>query len=135
MACGELLRVSAQHMEDSLPCFESTAGTTPALARKLRHPSSDVTVGGAHAETLQRCSGGRSVAVSLLHGAKRAREEDERVFDGREVQVVDPPYDDPVIAGGMLGDDLALEGGEGVGEQRDAAASEFPVEAGEPVRA
>jgi hypothetical protein len=33
-----------------------------------------------------------------------------------DVQGVDSTYDDPVIAGGMLGDDLALEGGEGVGE-------------------
>ena len=48
---------------------------------------------------------------------------------------VDPADDDPVVAGGMLGDDLALEGGEGVGEQRYAAASELPVEAGEAVRA
>jgi hypothetical protein len=45
---------------------------------------------------------------SLLQGAKRAGEEDERVFVGRDVQVVDLPDDDPVIAGGMLGDDLAL---------------------------
>ena len=37
------------------------------------------------------------------------REEDERVVDGRDAQVVDPPDDDPVVAGGMLGDDLALE--------------------------
>ena len=36
---------------------------------------------------------------------------------------------------GMLGDDLTLEGGEGVREQRYAAASELPVEAGESVRA
>jgi hypothetical protein len=51
------------------------------------------------------------------------------------MQVVDLSYDDPVIAGGMLGDDLTLEGGEGVGEQRHTAASDFPVETGESVRA
>ena len=43
--------------------------------------------------------------------------------DGRDVQVVDAPDDDPVVAGGVLGDDLALEGGEGVGEQRYAAVA------------
>jgi hypothetical protein len=46
---------------------------------------------------------------------------------------VDLPDDDPVIAGGMLGDDLAREGGEGVREQRNAAAFQLPVEAGESV--
>jgi hypothetical protein len=40
-----------------------------------------------------------------------------------------------VVAGAMLGDDLALEGGEGVGEQRYAAFPELPVEAGESIRA
>ena len=74
-------------------------------------------------------------SLELSHGAECAGEEDERVFDRRGAQVVDLRHDDPVIAGGMLGDDLALEGGEGVGEQRYAAASELPVEAGESVRA
>lgn len=45
-----------------------------------------------------------------------------------------PAYDDPVIARGMLGDDFAFEGGEGVGE-RYAVVSGFPVEADESVRA
>ena len=46
---------------------------------------------------------------SLLQGAKRAGEEDERVFVGRDVQVVDLPDDDPVIVGGMLGDGTVLD--------------------------
>ena len=49
----------------------------------------------------------------LLQAAESAGEEDERVFDGRDVQVVDPSYDDPVVAGGVLGDDLAFEGRRG----------------------
>ena len=45
------------------------------------------------------------------------------------------PDDDPVIARRVLGDDVALEGGEGVGDQRYAALPKVPVNAGEPVRA
>jgi hypothetical protein len=40
-----------------------------------------------------------------------------------------------VVAGGVFGDDLALEAGEGVGEQWCAAGPGLPVEAGESVRA
>jgi hypothetical protein len=70
-----------------------------------------------------------------LQGAECAGEEDERVFEGRGAHVVDAAYDDPVIARGVLGDDLALECGEGVVEQRYAAGSEFPVETDESIRA
>ena len=58
----------------------------------------------------------RCGSSSLSQGAIFAREEDERVFGGRDVQVVDLRYDDLVIAGGMLGHDFAFDGGEGVGE-------------------
>ena len=54
---------------------------------------------------------------------------------GEVRSVVDAAYDDPVIAGGVLGEDLTLECGEGVGEQWYAVGSEFPVEVGESVRA
>lgn len=54
-------------------------------------------------------SGGRDGLTSLLHGAKRAGEEDERVFSGRDVYMNDLSHDDPVIAGGMLGHDRTLE--------------------------
>ena len=64
--------------------------------------------------------------VSLSQGAERAGEEDEWVFEGRGAHVVDAAYDDPVIAGGVLGDDLTLECGEGVGEQRHAAGVRVP---------
>ncbi|MEA2269100.1 MAG: hypothetical protein QOC64_1710, partial [Solirubrobacteraceae bacterium] len=52
-----------------------------------------------------------------------------------ETQVVHPAYDDPVIAGRMLGDDLAFQHGQGAREQRHAAMSRRPVPAGEAVRA
>jgi hypothetical protein len=77
--------------------------------------------------------GGPFGLALLLQGGECAGEEDERVLDGRDPQVVDPPHDDPVIAGGMFGDDLALEGGQRVREQWYAAVSELPVEAGEAV--
>jgi hypothetical protein len=64
-----------------------------------------------------------------------AGEEDERLLDGRDVQAVDPPHHDPVIAGEMFGDDFTLERGKGIGENRFAAAPAPPVEVGEPVRA
>ena len=85
--------------------------------------SSTASVVGTSAETPLRWEGntvpgGRAVALrSLFQDAECAGEEHERVCDRRYAQVVDAPYDDPVIAGRMLGDDLALEGGEGVGEQ------------------
>ena len=75
-----------------------------------------------------------AVPPSLSQSAIRAGEEDERVFDGCDLQDVDLSYNDPVIAGGMLGDDLAFDGREGVCKQRHTAGSEFPVEAGESVR-
>jgi hypothetical protein len=37
------------------------------------------------------------------------RRRSERVFVGRDVQVVDLPDDDPVIVGGMLGDGTFLD--------------------------
>ncbi len=67
--------------------------------------------------------------LQLSQSAECAGEEDEWVFEGRGAHVVDAAYDDPVIAGGVLGNDLALQCGEGVGEQRYAVCSEFPVEA------
>ena len=42
-----------------------------------------------------------------LQRAEPAGEEDERVFAQRGTQIVDTPYDNPVVACGMLGDDLA----------------------------
>jgi hypothetical protein len=42
--------------------------------------------------------------------------EDERVFARRDAHLAHARHNDPVIAGGVLGDDLALEGGEGVRE-------------------
>jgi hypothetical protein len=85
------------------------------------------------------CAGSRAAwerGLSLSQGAKGAGEEDERVAGhARDAQVVDAPYDDRVIAGGVLGGDSALEGGEGVCEQRSAVASGFPVDVGESVRA
>ncbi len=75
------------------------------------------------------CSGDRRAAsVRYLHGAIGAGEEDEWVLDRGGAHAVDAAYDDPVIACRVLGDDLALERGEGVGEQRYAAVSEFPVQ-------
>jgi hypothetical protein len=44
-------------------------------------------------------------------------------------------YDDRVIAGGMLGNDLTHEAGEGVGQQGYAGVSELQVQAGESVSA
>ena len=52
---------------------------------------------------------------ALSRGAEFAGEEDERLIDRRDAQSIDSPHDDPVVSGGMLGDDLAFEGGEGVG--------------------
>jgi catechol 2,3-dioxygenase-like lactoylglutathione lyase family enzyme len=66
--------------------------------------------------------------------AECAREEDERLIARRDAHLLDLPDDDPVIAGWMLGDDLALKGGEGVREQRHAATPKIPLEIGEPVR-
>jgi hypothetical protein len=102
--------------------------------------SSDATVAGGPAEALpfdgwEQPSGGRAGGLLwLLQGAEFAGEEDERVFARRGVQGVDVSYDDPVVAGGVLGDDLALEEGEGVRQQGYTAAPELPVEAGESVR-
>jgi hypothetical protein len=77
--------------------------------------SSTASVVGTSGETLPSSDGtllglaAPGVAVWLFQAAECAGEEDERVVDARDAQVVDPPYDDPVIAGGVLGDDLALE--------------------------
>ena len=49
--------------------------------------------------------------------------------------MLDGADDDPVIASGMLGDNLALEGREGIGEKRNAVASWLPVEVRESVSA
>src|SRR5918995_3165493 len=70
-----------------------------------------------------------------LDGAKCASEEDERVFAGRHADLLYASHDDPVVPRGMLGDDLALEAREGVGEQRHAAGTGLPVETRETVRA
>ena len=53
---------------------------------------------------------------------------------GGQTQVVDSPDDDPVIAGGVFGDDLTLEGSGTVDERRYAAATGLQVKAGETVR-
>jgi hypothetical protein len=51
-----------------------------------------------------------------LQGRECAGEEKERVVAGRDPYLLDASHDDPVIAGGVLGDDLAFEAGEGVAE-------------------
>ena len=56
------------------------------------------------------------VSRLLLQGAECAGVEDQRVCDRWGVQAVDVSDDDPVVAGGVFGDDLAFEGGDGVGE-------------------
>ncbi len=56
------------------------------------------------------------VGFALLHATDRTGEEDERVIEGRHDDAADMPDDDPVIARRVLGDDVALEGGEGVGD-------------------
>jgi hypothetical protein len=77
----------------------------------------------------------RRAAKSRIEGAEPTSEKHERVVVGRNAHGADLPDDDPVIAGGMLDDDLAFERGEGVGEQRYAVASGLPIKAGEAVRA
>jgi hypothetical protein len=99
------------------------AGATrvPIVRRRTPGSSSEAGVVGTSAETLpfmgrEHSSGDRAVVLLwLFQSAECAGEEDERVFDGRGAQVDDAPYDDPVVAGGMLGDDLTFEGGECVG--------------------
>jgi len=59
-------------------------------------------------ERRARTSGRAGGLLWLLKGAEFAREEDQRVPARRGVQAVDVSYDDPVVAGGVLGDDLAL---------------------------
>ena len=75
------------------------------------------------------------ILLLTMPGAECAGEEDERPVDWRDAQVVDAPYDDPVVPGRVLGDGLTLEAGEGVLEQWYATGAEFPVEARESVRA
>ena len=65
----------------------------------------------------------------LSHGAEGPGEEHERLADRREARFVHAADDDPVIAGRMLGDELAFEVGEGVGEERDAGAAQRPLDA------
>jgi hypothetical protein len=102
-----------------LPRCRSDAGADRAPADAWI--SSEAGVVGTSAETLpfmgrEHSSGDRAVVLLwLFQSAECAGEEDERVFDGRGAQVDDAPYDDPVVAGGMLGDDLTFEGGECVG--------------------
>src|SRR5436190_2124583 len=76
------------------------------LARRLRDADRKRVEFGAH-DTLGR------VAARLVELAER--------------------YGEAVTAG-MRGDDLALEGGEGVAEHRYTTARELPVQAGEPIR-
>ena len=73
--------------------------------------------------------------ASPWQAAECTRKEHEWVFHGPDPQAVDSPYDDPVIASRMLGDDLTLEAGEGIGQQGYAGMSEFQVQAGESVSA
>jgi hypothetical protein len=72
--------------------------------------------GPPHARGLARQGALAFCSRSLPDGSECAGEEEERVFARRDAHLLDPPDDDPVIAGGVLSDDLALEGGEGVGE-------------------
>jgi hypothetical protein len=51
----------------------------------------------------------RKSALPLLESAERTSEEHERITGARDAHVVDPPNDDPVVAGWVLGYDLALE--------------------------
>ena len=64
-----------------------------------------------------QCSGGASVCVGCCRAPYSPAKKTSGSLAARRA-IVDPPHDDPVIAGGVLGDDLALEGGEGVREQR-----------------
>jgi hypothetical protein len=71
----------------------------------------------------------------LLQGAECAAEEDERLIRGSGAYGADSADDDRVVAGGVLGDDLALEAGERAGDQWHSASAVVPVEAGEPIGA
>jgi hypothetical protein len=73
----------------------------------------------------EQSAGGPGVYFGCCRAPNSPAKKTERVFVRRGVQRVDLSYDDPVVTRGVLGDDLALEGGEGVREQRDAAASEL----------
>jgi hypothetical protein len=69
---------------------------------------------------------GRAMVSSLLHRAEFAAR--RRVARPRARCAARPPaHGDPVVADGVLGDDLALEAGEGVREQRHAPASRLPA--------
>ena len=78
----------------------------------------------------EQSSGGAGVYFGCCRGAEFAGEEDERVFVRRGVQRVDLSYDDPVVAGGVLGDDLALEGGEGVRDRCGVGRTLLPSRLG-----
>jgi hypothetical protein len=68
-----------------------------------------------------------------LQRAKRSGEEDERLAGCAHTQPVYLPDHYPVVPGGMLGDDFALERGERIGEQRHAAGPKLPLGTGEAV--
>jgi hypothetical protein len=88
---------------------------------------------------LDACSTYEVQSVSLVRSREHllvsAGEKEEQGCDGRDVQVVDMPHYNPVIAGGVLGDDLALEGGERVSEQRHTGVSALPARVCESVAA
>lgn len=59
-----------------------------------------------------------------VQGAEGAAEEQKRLIDRRDAQVIDASHDDRVIASRVFGDDLTLEGGQSVGEQWYAGAAD-----------
>src|SRR5215217_3533183 len=102
----------------------------------LRMPPKSTTSGSSPATSTTGWRRARKrTCEGVLHGAECAGEEDERFLARGDPQLVDLAYDDPVVAGGVFGHDLALEGGEGIGQERCAVGSGLPVEAGEAVRA
>jgi hypothetical protein len=64
---------------------------------------------------------------SLLQGAEPAGEEDERIAGPRATERVDLAEDDPVVAGGVLGDGPALEAGQGVGDHLRRRERPYPT--------
>src|SRR5215204_7622093 len=108
-------------------------GARRAHVRALRQ--GDPARGAPRARRLAR-QGRASLLIRFgLDRAECASEEDERVFTGRRADLLYASHDDPMVPRGMLGDDLALEASEGVGEQRHAAGTGRPVETREAVRA
>ena len=76
---------------------------------------------GAGRERRRRALGRRPDRGRSAHGAEGAAVEDERVVLARDRQPLHLADDDRVVAGGVLGDDRALERGQGIGQQRRAA--------------